>query len=172
MFSRAGLAKPCHGWAPAFGESPSTMAPTCSRENSHSQRPPGSPGSILFQKHTAKSPGKLAALCFSLETSFHVLRQWNSLFAIQINITSLITLFIKSVCRKMRLQSRTSQAPQTSVPTATPDPNPSQMVNINREADGDEDLIKPSKSCNSRDKCEEAVILLTPFVFLLPAVSR
>lgn len=125
-----------------------------------------------FQKHTAKSPRKLAALCFSLETSFHVLRQWNSLFAIQINITSLITLFIKSVCRKMRLQSRTSQDPQNSVPTATPDPNPSPMVNINREADGDEDLIKSSRSCNSRDGCKEEVILLTPFVFILPAVSR
>lgn len=147
------------------------MAPTCSRENSHSRRPPGSPGSILFQKHTAKSPGKLAALYFSLETSFHVLRQWNSLFAIQINITSLITLFIKSVCSKMRLQSHTSQAPQTSVPTATPDPSPSQMVNINREADGDEPLTKSSKSCSSRDGCKE-VILLTSLVFILPAVSR
>lgn len=172
MFSRAGLAKPCHGWPPAFGESPSIMAPTCSRENSQSQRPPGSPGSILFQEHTAKSPGKLAAFYFSLETSFHVLRKWNSLFAIQINITSLITLFIKSVCHKMRLQSHTSQAPQTSVPTATPDPKPSQMVNINREADGDEDLIKSSRSCNSRDGGKEEVILLTSFVFILPAVSR
>lgn len=48
------------------------------------------------------------------KTGFHVLRPWNSLFAIQINIMSLITPFMKSVCRRMRLQSHKRQALQTS----------------------------------------------------------
>lgn len=98
-----GLYLPSHvmvGFRP-LGKSPSTLL----QGKLPLSETPASPGFIPFQKHTAKSPGKLAALCCSLETSFHVLRQWNSLFAIQINITGLITLFIKSVCRKMRLQS-------------------------------------------------------------------
>lgn len=120
-----------------------------------------------FKNTQQRTQESWPALCCSFETSFHVLRQWNSLFAIQINIESHIPLFIKSVCRKMRLQSYASQAPQTSGPTPTSDPSPSQMVNINREAAGDEELIKSSWFCDSRDGCTEEVILGTSFVFIL-----
>lgn len=58
-------------------------------------------------------------------TGFRVLGQWSSLFAIQINIMSLITFFIKSMCHGMRLGSHKSQPLQTSFLTATPDPAPS-----------------------------------------------
>lgn len=70
-----------------------------------------------------------AALWYSLETSFHALWLWDSLFSIQINATSLTTFYKIG----MRLPSPKSQAQHSTVPTVIRNPVPSQMVYVNRE---------------------------------------
>lgn len=125
-----------------------------------------------FKNTQQRAQESWPALFCSFETSFHILKQWNSLFAIQINIESLITLFIKSVCRKMRWQSHASQAPQTSGPTSASDPSPFQMLNVNRKAARDEELINSWWFRDSRDGRTEEVILGTSCVFILLGVSR
>lgn len=115
--------------------------PSWSLVNSSSLRALGCPGSCSphLQKRRGEPKQVWLPCAAPGKTGFHVLRQWNSLFAIQINIMSLVTLFMQSVCHRMRLQSHKRQALQNSFLKAAPDPVPSPMRSVNRHTGRDKD---------------------------------
>lgn len=125
---------PGHGRAQALGRSSTAVALLVSGKFP-TLRDPWDAWLLLtmLSKAQERLQASLATSCCSRETGFHILRQCNSLFAIQMKTVSLITLFISSICHRMRWKCHQSQVLQTSFPKAALDPVVSPVVYVNRE---------------------------------------